>query len=122
MFIITVDALSMTEYLLLYYYVKDLRESVLRGKYRVPFYMSTECENLIKKFLIINPLKRPSLQVNNFPLYLYSIASFHCSSQALYFIFTYLYNVHLVAHCFTQIFTLLSWYCYVYTLVFWFEI
>lgn len=36
---------------------------MLRGKYRIPFYMSTDCENLLKKFLILNPSKRGSLEV-----------------------------------------------------------
>lgn len=42
---------------------QELRERVLRGKYRIPFYMSTDCENLLKKFLILNPSKRGSLEV-----------------------------------------------------------
>jgi len=42
--------------------LKELRERVLRGKYRIPFYMSTDCENLLKKFLILNPVKRHSLE------------------------------------------------------------
>ncbi|XP_066575141.1 serine/threonine-protein kinase MARK2 isoform X3 [Amia ocellicauda] len=42
--------------------LKELRERVLRGKYRIPFYMSTDCENLLKKFLILNPAKRGSLE------------------------------------------------------------
>ncbi|XP_060730530.1 serine/threonine-protein kinase MARK2 isoform X8 [Tachysurus vachellii] len=42
--------------------LKELRERVLRGKYRIPFYMSTDCENLLKKFLILNPTKRGSLE------------------------------------------------------------
>ncbi|KAF3852634.1 hypothetical protein F7725_005989 [Dissostichus mawsoni] len=33
--------------------LKELRERVLRGKYRIPFYMSTDCENLLKKLLQI---------------------------------------------------------------------
>ncbi|CAP25402.1 Protein CBR-PAR-1 [Caenorhabditis briggsae] len=41
--------------------LKELRERVLRGKYRIPFYMSTDCENLLKKFLVINPQRRSSL-------------------------------------------------------------
>ena len=41
--------------------LKELRERVLRGKYRIPFYMSTDCENLLKKFLVLNPAKRSSL-------------------------------------------------------------
>ncbi|XP_019065981.1 serine/threonine-protein kinase MARK1 isoform X5 [Fukomys damarensis] len=42
--------------------LKELRERVLRGKYRVPFYMSTDCENLLKKLLVLNPVKRGSLE------------------------------------------------------------
>lgn len=34
--------------------LRELRERVLRGKYRIPFYMSTDCENLLKKFLVLN--------------------------------------------------------------------
>lgn len=43
---------------------KELRERVLRGKYRIPFYMSTDCENLLKKLLVLNPIKRGSLEVS----------------------------------------------------------
>lgn len=43
---------------------QELRERVLRGKYRIPFYMSTDCENLLKKFLILNPSKRGTLEVS----------------------------------------------------------
>ncbi|KAI1896918.1 hypothetical protein AGOR_G00099820 [Albula goreensis] len=42
--------------------LKELRERVLRGKYRIPFYMSTDCENLLKKLLVLNPCKRGSLE------------------------------------------------------------
>ncbi|XP_058496750.1 serine/threonine-protein kinase MARK1 [Solea solea] len=42
--------------------LKELRERVLRGKYRIPFYMSTDCENLLKKLLVLNPGKRGNLQ------------------------------------------------------------
>ncbi|XP_064484712.1 MAP/microtubule affinity-regulating kinase 3-like isoform X13 [Ornithodoros turicata] len=42
--------------------LKELRERVLRGKYRIPFYMSTDCENLLKKFLVLNPAKRATLE------------------------------------------------------------
>lgn len=44
--------------------LRELRERVLRGKYRIPFYMSTDCENLLKKFLVLNPAKRASLEVS----------------------------------------------------------
>ncbi|XP_011666722.1 MAP/microtubule affinity-regulating kinase 3 isoform X2 [Strongylocentrotus purpuratus] len=42
--------------------LKELRERVLRGKYRIPFYMSTDCENLLKRFLMLNPAKRAMLE------------------------------------------------------------
>ncbi|XP_070781401.1 MAP/microtubule affinity-regulating kinase 3-like isoform X7 [Enoplosus armatus] len=42
--------------------LKELRERVLRGKYRIPFYMTTDCENLLKRFLVLNPGKRGTLE------------------------------------------------------------
>ncbi len=45
--------------------LRELRERVLRGKYRIPFYMSTDCENLLKKFLVLNPARRASLEVSS---------------------------------------------------------
>ncbi|KFD50714.1 hypothetical protein M513_08370, partial [Trichuris suis] len=42
--------------------LKELRERVLRGKYRIPFYMSTDCENLLKKFLVLTPPRRATLE------------------------------------------------------------
>ncbi|ELK01239.1 MAP/microtubule affinity-regulating kinase 3, partial [Pteropus alecto] len=44
--------------------LKELRERVLRGKYRIPFYMSTDCENLLKRFLVLNPIKRGTLELD----------------------------------------------------------
>uniref|UniRef100_A0A3B3HED0 non-specific serine/threonine protein kinase n=1 Tax=Oryzias latipes TaxID=8090 RepID=A0A3B3HED0_ORYLA len=41
--------------------LKELRERVLRGKYRVPFYMSTDCEGILRRFLVLNPAKRCTL-------------------------------------------------------------
>nr|XP_043898151.1 MAP/microtubule affinity-regulating kinase 4 isoform X1 [Solea senegalensis] len=41
--------------------LKELRERVLRGKYRVPFYMSTDCEGILRRFLVLNPTKRCTL-------------------------------------------------------------
>lgn len=29
---------------------------------RIPFYMTTDCENLLRKFLVLNPAKRASLE------------------------------------------------------------
>ena len=42
--------------------LKELRERVLRGKYRIPFYVSTDCENLLKRFLVLDPSKRSTLE------------------------------------------------------------
>nr|XP_028597764.1 MAP/microtubule affinity-regulating kinase 4 isoform X4 [Podarcis muralis] len=42
--------------------IQELRERVLRGKYRVPFYMSTDCENILRRFLVLNPSKRCTLE------------------------------------------------------------
>nr|CAH8870366.1 unnamed protein product [Trichobilharzia regenti] len=42
--------------------LKELRERVLRGTYRVPYYMTHECEMLLKKMLVLNPAKRITLQ------------------------------------------------------------
>ena len=43
--------------------MQDLKERVLRGKYRIPYYMSTDCEQLVSKFLVVNPAKRTTLEV-----------------------------------------------------------
>lgn len=37
---------------------------MLRGKYRVPFYMSTDCEGILRRFLVLNPAKRCTLEVS----------------------------------------------------------
>ncbi|EDV49533.1 MAP/microtubule affinity-regulating kinase 3 [Drosophila erecta] len=41
--------------------LRELRDRVLRAKYRVPYYISIECESLIRKFLVLNPTKRITL-------------------------------------------------------------
>uniref|UniRef100_A0A6P4ET70 Serine/threonine-protein kinase par-1 n=1 Tax=Drosophila rhopaloa TaxID=1041015 RepID=A0A6P4ET70_DRORH len=41
--------------------LNELRERVLRGKYRVPYYVSMDCEMLMRKFLVLNPSKRTTL-------------------------------------------------------------
>lgn len=38
--------------------MQKLRARVIAGRYRIPFYMSTECEGLIKKMLQVDPAKR----------------------------------------------------------------
>ena len=47
--------------------VQELRERVLRGKYRIPFYMTTDCETLLKKMLVLTPNKRYTLRVRLSP-------------------------------------------------------
>ena len=68
--------------------LRELRERVLRGKYRIPFYMSTDCENLLKKFLVLNPSRRASLEVtllyNVNMLYLENYNSYSNSLTTLY--------------------------------------
>lgn len=61
--------------------LKELRERVLRGKYRIPFYMSTDCENLLKKFLVLNPARRASLEVSQAPL---ALVLFHSVNSRMF--------------------------------------
>ena len=35
-----------------------LRDKVVRGRFRIPYFMSTECESLIRKMLVVDPKKR----------------------------------------------------------------
>ncbi|KAJ3032153.1 Serine/threonine-protein kinase par-1 [Rhizophlyctis rosea] len=39
-----------------------LRMRVLSGKFKVPFYMSTDCERLIKRMLVLDPSKRITVE------------------------------------------------------------
>ncbi|XP_070551720.1 serine/threonine-protein kinase SIK3 homolog isoform X2 [Ptychodera flava] len=41
--------------------LQNLRLRVLEGKYRIPFFMSTECEHLIKNMLVLDANKRYSI-------------------------------------------------------------
>uniref|UniRef100_A0A1I7SID4 Protein kinase domain-containing protein n=1 Tax=Bursaphelenchus xylophilus TaxID=6326 RepID=A0A1I7SID4_BURXY len=41
--------------------LQALRDRVLSGRIRIPFFMSTECEQLIRRMLTINPTKRPTI-------------------------------------------------------------
>lgn len=43
--------------------LQDMRESVCRGKYRIPFYLSESSEKLLRKFLVRDPVKRPTLEI-----------------------------------------------------------
>ncbi|KAJ3095045.1 Serine/threonine-protein kinase par-1 [Phlyctochytrium planicorne] len=43
--------------------LQEMRESVCRGKYRIPFYLSDGCEKLLRKFLIRDPNKRAGLEI-----------------------------------------------------------
>jgi len=42
---------------------QELKERVLKGKYSVPFYVPSDLQRLIKKFLVVNPSKRITLEV-----------------------------------------------------------
>ncbi|KND04485.1 CAMK/CAMKL/MARK protein kinase [Spizellomyces punctatus DAOM BR117] len=43
--------------------LQEMRESVCRGKYRIPFYLSDSCEKLLRKFLVRDPFKRAGLEM-----------------------------------------------------------
>ncbi|KAI3638604.1 hypothetical protein MIR68_003102 [Amoeboaphelidium protococcarum] len=43
--------------------LKEMREVVCRGRYKVPFYLSDTCEKLLRKFLVRDPTKRSTLDV-----------------------------------------------------------
>ncbi|TPX41494.1 hypothetical protein SeMB42_g05552 [Synchytrium endobioticum] len=43
--------------------LQEMRESVCRGKYRIPFYLSDTGEKLLRKFLIRDPFKRAGLEM-----------------------------------------------------------
>ncbi|ESN99263.1 hypothetical protein HELRODRAFT_67067, partial [Helobdella robusta] len=38
--------------------LSTLRDRVLAGRFRIPYFMSTDCENLIKKILVVDPKRR----------------------------------------------------------------
>lgn len=42
--------------------LQNLRARVLSGKFRIPFFMSTECEHLIRHMLVLDPEKRLSME------------------------------------------------------------
>ncbi|XP_059812789.1 serine/threonine-protein kinase SIK3 homolog [Hypanus sabinus] len=42
--------------------LQNLRARVLSGKFRIPFFMSTECEHLIRHMLVLDPSKRLSVE------------------------------------------------------------
>lgn len=41
----------------------DLRSVVISGKFRIPFFMSQECEHLIRHMLVVEPDRRFSLKI-----------------------------------------------------------
>ena len=43
--------------------LQELKERVLKGKFSVPFYVPSDLQRLIKKFLVLNPAKRITLEV-----------------------------------------------------------
>jgi len=43
--------------------LKEMREVVCRGRYKIPFYLSDSCEKLLRKFLVRDPTKRATLDI-----------------------------------------------------------
>jgi len=45
-----------------------LRDRVISGRFRIPYFMSSECENLIRKMLVLDPKKRLTIgQISEHP-------------------------------------------------------
>nr|KAG5708727.1 hypothetical protein BaRGS_034944 [Batillaria attramentaria] len=41
--------------------LQELRDRVLSGRFRIPYFMSTECEHLIRRMLVLDPSRRYSV-------------------------------------------------------------
>lgn len=78
--------------------LRELRERVLRGKYRIPFYMSTDCENLLKKFLVLNPSRRASLEVRRS---FHSLLYLRCSLERTYIKYLDIFEQHSLIYIWT---------------------
>ncbi|MCL4160433.1 UNVERIFIED_CONTAM: hypothetical protein GTU68_034726, partial [Idotea baltica] len=42
--------------------IRELKENIFRCRYKIPFFMSTDCEFLLKKMIVFNPKLRSSLE------------------------------------------------------------
>ncbi|XP_055389182.1 serine/threonine-protein kinase par-1 isoform X3 [Condylostylus longicornis] len=42
--------------------LQSLRDRVLSGRFRIPFFMSSDCENLIRKMLVLDPTRRYTIE------------------------------------------------------------
>jgi len=42
--------------------IQEVKQNVLRGRFRVPYFVSHECEHLIRSMLSLEPEKRPSVE------------------------------------------------------------
>ncbi|XP_055840590.1 serine/threonine-protein kinase SIK2 isoform X2 [Episyrphus balteatus] len=42
--------------------LQSLRDRVLSGRFRIPFFMSSECEHLIRKMLVLEPTRRYTIE------------------------------------------------------------
>ncbi|KAL0280770.1 UNVERIFIED_CONTAM: hypothetical protein PYX00_001972 [Menopon gallinae] len=42
--------------------LQSLRDRVLSGRFRIPYFMSSDCESLIRKMLVVDPSKRYSIE------------------------------------------------------------
>merc|ERR1740131_286053 len=46
----------------------SLRDRVLSGRFRIPFFMSSDCESLLRRILVLDPLRRFTLdQIKSHP-------------------------------------------------------
>ena len=66
-----------------WYVLQELKERVLKGKFSVPFYVPSDLQRLIKKFLVLNPSKRITLEV--IKTFLYSVLQNCDASLCMYF-------------------------------------
>lgn len=42
--------------------LQTLRDRVLSGRFRIPYFMSSDCEHLVRKMLVLDPLKRYTME------------------------------------------------------------
>ena len=59
-----------------------LRSRVMSGKFRIPYFMTTECEHLIRHMLIVDPDRRlsiPQILQHRWLIMVSSISSLRCN-------------------------------------------
>jgi serine/threonine protein kinase len=61
-----------------------LRDRVLSGRFRIPFFMTSDCESLLRRILVLDPVRRFTLdQIKNHPWMLAEVPSVAISSTTL---------------------------------------